>query len=49
MWAGWYAGYLLGRLGLFTSASNLTRVLEETAKLDPWPEKAAEHLLDSLG
>lgn len=48
MWAGWYAGYLLGRLGNFTTPTALTRLLQQTEKLSPWPEKAAEHLLDSL-
>ena len=48
MWAGWYAGYLLGKLGNFTTPTALTRLLEETEKLDPWADKAAEHLLESL-
>jgi hypothetical protein len=45
MWAGWYAGYLLGRLGNFTTPTALTRLLEETEKLDPWADRAAEQLL----
>ena len=46
MWAGWYAGYLLGRLGNFTTPTVLTRLLEETVSFKPWADKAAEHLLD---
>jgi len=49
MWAGWYAGYLLGRLGNFTTPTALTRLLEETEKLDPWADRAAEHLLSAFG
>ncbi|HUF39066.1 MAG TPA: hypothetical protein VMN57_11125 [Anaerolineales bacterium] len=49
MWAGWYAGYLLGRLGNFTTPSTLARLLQETESLKPWADKAAEHLLANLG
>lgn len=49
MWAGWYAGYLLGRLGNFTTPTALTRVLMETEKLQPWADSAAEHLLKAFG
>ena len=32
MWAGWYAGFLLGRLGNFTTPTTLTRLLQEMAR-----------------
>ena len=49
MWAGWYAGYLLGRLGNFTTPTVLTRLLMETETHKPWADQAAEHLIKSLG
>jgi hypothetical protein len=48
MWAGWYAGYLLGRLGNFATPTVLTRLLEETVSFKPWADRAAEHLIKSL-
>jgi hypothetical protein len=43
-WAGWYAAYLLGRLGEFTTPSQLTRWLEEVTEEKGWFKNAAAHI-----
>ena len=51
-WAGWYAGYVLGRLGDFTSPTTLTRWLEKAPGGDNWSASTAAHVkknLDSAG
>ena len=47
-WAGWYAAYVLGRTGDFTTPTRLTVCLETVAG-DDWAEAAASAVLDSLG
>lgn len=48
MWAGFYAAYVLGRLGSFTTASTLARVLERVSG-EPWAEAAADAVLITSG
>lgn len=47
-WAEWYAAYVLGRLGDFTTPTKLCSVLIE-ARGDDWAEAAAKHVLMKLG
>lgn len=49
LWPGFYAAFVLGRLGPFTSASRLARLLEEVATPANWSAAAAEHVLARLG
>lgn len=46
-WAMWYAAYVLGRLGDFTTPSLLTRWLTEVEDKD-WFVKAAKHIINNL-
>lgn len=48
-WAGWYAAYVLGRLGDFVSPSGLTRWLEGAPSEGDWATSAADHVLRELG
>ncbi len=48
VWAGWYAGFILGRLGLFTTPTILTRLLEATEHEADWAEAAAVYILNAL-
>ena len=49
MWAGWYAAYLIGRLGPIAAPSRLTQLLE-SVQADPesWTDVAAAHVLAAL-
>ena len=47
-WAGWYAAYVLGRLGDFVSPSALAQWLEESPAGDDWAAGAAEHVIGRL-
>jgi hypothetical protein len=47
-WAGWYAAYVLGRLGDFVSPSVLARWLEESPAGDAWSAAAAEYVIGRL-
>ena len=47
-WAGWYAAFILGRLGDLTTPTLLTRWLEEVSGEGDWSESAAAHLLSRL-
>jgi hypothetical protein len=40
-WAGWYAAYVLGRLGNFVSPATLTQWLEDTPNEENWSALAA--------
>ena len=44
LWAGFYAAFVLGRLGDFTAASRLAALLEEVDAPSNWSEAAAEHV-----
>ncbi len=46
-WAGFWAAYVLGRLGDFTPASRLAELLEEVANVDDWAA-VADHVLAKL-
>ncbi len=48
-WAGWYAAYVLGRLGDFTTPTSLTRWLEEVSGEGDWSKNAAAHIHSKLG
>ncbi len=48
LWAGFYAAFVLGRLGDIAAASRLTALLEEVDVPSNWPEAAAEHVLNKL-
>jgi prolipoprotein diacylglyceryltransferase len=47
LWAGFYAAYVLGRLGNFMTPTALARVLE-AVEGDPWPEAAADDIIVEL-
>ena len=44
-WAGWYAAYVLGRLGHFAMPSLLTQWLESVTSAGDWPKEAAALVL----
>lgn len=48
-WAGWYAAYVLGRAGDFTTPTRLARWLEEVPLEGDWAEGAAKLVLSRLG
>jgi hypothetical protein len=48
LWPGFYAAFVLGRLGAFTTASRLSRLLAEVTAPANWSAAAAEHVLESL-
>ena len=47
-WPGWYAAYVLGRLGDFTTPSELSRWLSE-ANGEDWTAAATSHVRKQLG
>lgn len=47
-WSGWYAAYVLGRLGDFISPTILAAWLEQITNSDNWTEKTAEHVVNQL-
>ena len=46
-WAGWYAAYVLGRLGDFTSPTQLSGWLASASGED-WADAAADAVLERL-
>jgi hypothetical protein len=48
LWAGFYAAFVLGRLGEFVEASRLALLLEEVDAPADWPAAAAGHVLTKL-
>ena len=48
LWAGFYAAFVLGRLGDVAAASRLAALLEEVDAPSNWSEVAAEHVLAKL-
>ncbi|UCH59762.1 MAG: hypothetical protein JSV61_16320 [Anaerolineales bacterium] len=48
-WPGWYAAYVLGRLGDFMAASLLASLLEAAPESDDWSKTAAEYVLREIG
>jgi len=47
-WAGWYAAYVIGRLGDFTTPTSLSRWLEEVSGDGDWSENAAAYVFGKL-
>ena len=47
-WPGFYAAFALGRVGQFTSTTELTRWLEEAPGGDDWARSAAEYVLSKM-
>ena len=47
-WAGWYAAFVIGRVGNFATPTELTNWLEEVESGDNWFENAANLILDRL-
>ena len=47
-WPGWYAAYVVGRLGEFTSPSILSRLLSEAPGGSDWNESAANFVLSKI-
>jgi len=47
-WAGWYAAYLLGRLGSFAPPGDLARWLESAPSDQDWNRRAAALILNQL-
>jgi hypothetical protein len=47
-WPGWYAAYVLGRLGDFTSATTLSYWLESAPSEGEWSEEAASYVLSRI-
>ena len=48
-WPGWYAAYVLGRLGDFAAPTSLARWLEAAPAGGTWSASAAAHVLGQLG
>ena len=48
LWAGFYAAFVLGRLGDFTAASRLAALLEEVDAPSNWSQAAAQHVATTL-
>ena len=48
-WSGFYAAYVLGRLGDFVSASRLALLLEGVVAPSEWSVAAARHGVARLG
>ena len=47
-WAGWYAAFVLGRLGEFTTPTSLTRWLAEVSEEGNWSDNAAKHVFSRI-
>ena len=47
-WAGWYAAYVLGRLGDFASPSQLTRWLTTAPSSNDWSTSASLHVCHQM-
>jgi hypothetical protein len=47
-WSGFYAAYVLGRVGDFAACSALSQWLEEAPGGENWAASAARHVLSQL-
>ena len=47
-WSGYYAAYVLGRLGDFAPPTALAKWLEETGESSHWAEAAASRVIGQL-
>ena len=48
LWPGFYAAYVLGRVGDFVSPSSLSQWLNEAPSGDNWADSAASYVLANL-
>ncbi len=48
-WAGWYAAYVLGRLGDFVTPTILAGWLSSVPSSEDWPSSAADYIEERLG
>jgi hypothetical protein len=48
MWPGFYAAFVLGRLGNFAAASVLSTFLEQAPASEVWTNSTADHVLEHL-
>jgi len=48
-WPGWYAAYVLGRLGDFTTPTTLAGWLSEVSGEGDWSQNAATHVVSNAG
>ena len=48
-WAGWYAAYVLGRLGDFVAPTTLSNWLEQAPGSGNWAQTAAEYIEVKMG
>jgi len=48
-WPGWYAAYVLGRLGDFVTPTILAGWLSEAPASDDWLRAAADYIEERLG
>ncbi len=48
-WSGWYAAYVLGRLGDFVTPTILAGWLSEAPASKDWSRTAAEYIEERLG
>ncbi len=48
LWSGFYAAYVLGRLGDFVTPSTLSRWLEEAPNGNKWATSAASYVFSCL-
>lgn len=48
-WPGWYAAFVIGRLGDFATPTDLATWLEEADGGEDWAESAAEYVEEQLG
>jgi len=48
-WSGWYAAYVLGRLGDFTTPTTLAGWLSEVSGDGNWSKNAANHVVSKIG
>lgn len=49
MWPGFYAAFVLGRLGNFAAASRLSALLAAAPASAQWAESAADYVLEQTG
>jgi hypothetical protein len=47
-WSGFYAAYVMGRVGDFAAPSDLSQWLEEAPGSEEWAATAASHVLSRL-
>jgi hypothetical protein len=48
-WSGWYAAYVLGRLGDFVAPTVLAGWLSDAPASDNWSRTAADYIQERLG